>query len=456
MRKKDHNRRMARHLYGWPCYWHKLRGGWRAESSPCITIFPWPRTITQIVKMRIWQNKGQVPWYGSWKWLYPYGPCQAVCHCSLASTQTVKAVQSFLGFCNFYRKFVPGFSNTVAPLTTLIQKNQPWMWGPDQQTAFVTLLSHFQTTPILCLPDVHHPFIIMTNASLLASGGVLMQKDDNSDHHPCVYFSQMFSPAEWNYDIYDCKLLAVIHTLDHWHHYLQGMSHLVTLLTNHKNLMYFCQPQKLSCRQTQWMMFLQDFDLHFIHIPGSTMGLANALSHLVDPDTSSNHTNITLLPDNLFIHAIDTTLVDKSSTTTDPLVRPYFLISLLPTGIFLILVFISKTVFIFLPTLAMTLLPLFTHPSLPAMGGSFTPTPCHLVTTGGWVCPPLFVALSLVVPSVNRWRSIPTQLSLCSPLSPLPAPAHFRNYPLTWSPITHLLMATILCWLWSTMVFQRG
>ena len=99
---------------------------------------------------------------------------------------------------------------------------------------------------ILHLPNVRHPFVVMTNASLLASGGVLMQKDDNSDLHSCAYLSQMFTLAEQNYDIYDQELLTVIHALDHWHHYLQGTSHLVTLLTNHKNLTYFCQPQKLS------------------------------------------------------------------------------------------------------------------------------------------------------------------------------------------------------------------
>ena len=236
--------------------------------------------------------------------------------------KTVKAVRSFLDFCNFYRKFIPGFSNTVVPLTALTQKNQPWIWGSKQQDAFTTLLSRFQTTPVLHLPDVRHPFIVMTDASLLASGGVLMQQDDNRDLHPCTYLSQMFSAAEWNYDIYNHELLAIIHALDHWCHYLQGTSHPVTLLTDHKNLMYFHHPQKLSCHQAQWMMFLQDFNLHFIHVPGSTMGPGNALSHLIDPDVSSDNTNVTLLPDDLFIHAIDMALVDKisSSTPTDLLV----------------------------------------------------------------------------------------------------------------------------------------
>ena len=78
------------------------------------------------------------------------------------------------------------------------------------------VLSKFQAAPVLCLPDVHCPFIVMTDASLLAGGGVLMQKDDNGDLHPCAYLSQMFTPAERNYDIYDWELLAVIHALDHW------------------------------------------------------------------------------------------------------------------------------------------------------------------------------------------------------------------------------------------------
>ena len=69
-------------------------------------------------------------------------------------------------------------------------------------------------------------------------------------------------------------------------------------------------------------MFLQDFDLHFIHVPGSAMGPADALSRLPDPDTSSDNVDVTVHPDDLFIRAIDAVLVDKisSSSSSDPLV----------------------------------------------------------------------------------------------------------------------------------------
>ena len=100
------------------------------------------------------------------------------------------------------------------------------------------------------------------------------------------------------------------------------MTHPITLLTDHKNLTYFRQPQKLSHRQARWMMFLQDFDLHFVHLPGSAMGPADALSRLPDSDTSSDNVDVTVLPDDLFIRAIDIALVDKisSSSSSDPLV----------------------------------------------------------------------------------------------------------------------------------------
>ena len=103
------------------------------------------------------------------------GPAKLSVIATWPPPKSVKAVHALLGFCNFYRKFIPGFSNVIAPLTALTHKNYPWMWGPPQQVVFTTLLSHFHTTPVLHLPNVQCSFIVMTDTSLLASGGVLMQ-----------------------------------------------------------------------------------------------------------------------------------------------------------------------------------------------------------------------------------------------------------------------------------------
>ena len=106
---------------------------------------------------------------------------------------SVKGVQSFLGFANFYHKFISNYSNIVTLLTFLTKKDQPWIWSSLQQHAFNHLRQIFSSAPILTIPDTSHPFSLMTNASLLAAGAVLMQKDVNGDLDPCAYFSKMFS-----------------------------------------------------------------------------------------------------------------------------------------------------------------------------------------------------------------------------------------------------------------------
>ena len=151
----------------------------------------------------------------------------------------VKAVRSFIGFCNFYQKFIPNFSVLARPLHDLTRKGVSFHWGKEQDNAFIKLKEMFLSAPVIKMPDTTKPFFVMTNASLTASGGILMQKDSNGDLHPCAYHSTTFSPAEWNYDIYDRELLAVIQALKEWRHYLTGTEHPVMVITDHKNLGYF-------------------------------------------------------------------------------------------------------------------------------------------------------------------------------------------------------------------------
>ena len=176
---------------------------------------------------------------------------------------SVKGIQLFTRFVNFYRKFILDFSNIVAPLNLLTRKGELWVWTQLQQCAFEHLKHIFFSAPVLQIPDVTHPFSIITDASLLAAEAVLMQVDENSDLHSCTYFSHTFSSVQHNYDIYDCELLVVILALEEWHQYLQGTTHPIIIITDHKNLSYVKDPQKLSRRQARWSLFFQDFDLQW-------------------------------------------------------------------------------------------------------------------------------------------------------------------------------------------------
>ena len=143
----------------------------------------------------------------------------------------------------------------------MTKKGIPFNWGKEQDEAFIKLKETFLWALVIKMPDTTKPFFVMTDASLTAFGGILMQKDSNRDLHPCAYHSATFSLAERNYDIYNRELLAVIQALKEWHHYLMGIEHPVTIITDHKNLGYFKQPQNLSRWQARWWLFLQEYNI---------------------------------------------------------------------------------------------------------------------------------------------------------------------------------------------------
>jgi Reverse transcriptase (RNA-dependent DNA polymerase)/RNase H-like domain found in reverse transcriptase len=92
--------------------------------------------------------------------------------------QTLTQVKSFLGFCNFYSEFIPRYADMTSPLNRLSRKDVPWEWGPVQQQAFDALKDAFRTHVTLRYPDPDRPFILETDASLVAIASVLLQKDD--------------------------------------------------------------------------------------------------------------------------------------------------------------------------------------------------------------------------------------------------------------------------------------
>ena len=123
-------------------------------------------------------------------------PIKLAAICNWKPPASVKGICSILGFANFYHKFIPNFSHVVTPLNLLTRKDQPWNWTSLQQKAFDTLRRAFSSRPVLSVPDVTHPFSIMTNTSLFAARAVLLQDNLNGDSHPCTYFSKTFIPAE--------------------------------------------------------------------------------------------------------------------------------------------------------------------------------------------------------------------------------------------------------------------
>lgn len=124
---------------------------------------------------------------------------------------TIKELQRFLGFANFYRRFILNYSSVVAPLTDLLKgKPKSLSWTPQASNALKKLQNAFATAPFLVYPDPDKPFIVAVDASTSRVVAVLSQQQGTSLRlHSCAYFSRKMTPAEQNYDLGNRELLAI-------------------------------------------------------------------------------------------------------------------------------------------------------------------------------------------------------------------------------------------------------
>jgi hypothetical protein len=170
----------------------------------------------------------------------------------------LKDVESFLGFANFYRWFIRGFSKIAAPLNQL-KGNKEWHWGEEEQNAFEQLKKRITEEPVLALPQQDGQFQVEVDTSGYAIGGVLSQEQQGK-WCPIAFLSRTMTPAKQNYEIYDKELLAIIEALKVWRQYLLDAKEQFEVWTDHENLKYYQEPQKLNGQQARWYLKLQDYD----------------------------------------------------------------------------------------------------------------------------------------------------------------------------------------------------
>jgi len=146
---------------------------------------------------------------------------------SWKTPNSLTEVQSFLGFANFYRRFIKDYSRVARPLTELTKKEtgRNWSWNEEAGAASRELKHRFTTAPILAHFDPTRPVIMETDASDFAIGAVLSQRDKENQLHPVAFHSRKFSPAEINYEIHDQELLAIVDEFKHWRRYCEGTEH---------------------------------------------------------------------------------------------------------------------------------------------------------------------------------------------------------------------------------------
>ena len=240
---------------------------------------------------------------------------------------SVKTVQSFLGFANYYRKFIKGYGGVAAPLTELTKKDQEFEWTEKAQHAFDTLKKQFTEEPVLRSFNPNKEIVLETDASDYAIGACLGQPGQDDKVQPVAYYSRKMTPAELNYDVHDKELLAIVEAFSHWRAYLEGSKYVVQVYTDHKNLIYFTTTKKLTRRQVRWSEELSAYDFRITYRKGSENGRADALSRQTEYEGYKVERERAILkqgPDGLvYNHELATIAVIEDNTWENKLKEAY-------------------------------------------------------------------------------------------------------------------------------------
>ncbi|KAK3570304.1 hypothetical protein QTP86_017185 [Hemibagrus guttatus] len=172
---------------------------------------------------------------------------------------TVRELQWFLGFANFYRQFTRNYSSVAGPLMSLLRgKPKRLVWTDQAWAAFQQLKECFTSAPILRYPDPDLPFVVEVDTSSSSLGAVLSQRHGEPGKlHPCASYSRKLTATEANYDVGNRELMAIKVALEEWRHWLEGARHPF---------------------QARWALFFTCFQFTVTYCPGSKNGKADALS----------------------------------------------------------------------------------------------------------------------------------------------------------------------------------
>ncbi len=189
--------------------------------------------------------------------------------------ESVREVQSFLGFANFYSRFVKEFFRIAHPLTdtskgaeqrkkkdlVLRKKN---FFTPEARRSFQELVAAFTNSPLLVYFDAKRPLRLDTDVSGYIISGILLQKQE-TEWKVVAYFSRKMIDAERNYEIHDAELLTIVESFCHCRQYLKQPYHHMEILTDHSNLCAFMSTYNLTRRQVRWAFDLSAFDFRLVY-----------------------------------------------------------------------------------------------------------------------------------------------------------------------------------------------
>lgn len=193
----------------------------------------------------------------------------------------LKELHSYLGLCQYFKRFVPSFSIIARPLNNLTKKDVPFDFGKECQEAYERLRDALTTAPILAIYDPKRETELHCDASSRGFGAVLLQRGDDRKLHPVSYYSKGTTPQEAKYHSFELETLAIIYALRRFRTYLEGIP--FKIITDCNSLTLTLNKREMNPRIARWALELENYDYSVCHRPGVRMGHVDALSrcHIV-------------------------------------------------------------------------------------------------------------------------------------------------------------------------------
>ena len=181
--------------------------------------------------------------------------------------RNVSQLKSFLGSLNYYSKFLPNLSSTLAPLYRLLHKSARWNWGTEQQAAFNHAKHSLSSDSLLVHYDPSKELILACDASPYGVGAVLSHKLENGIEKPIAFASRSLAPAEKKYSQLDKEALAIIFGVKRFYQYLYGRQ--FTILSDHQPLQHIfgehkATPTLTSAQIQRWALTLAAYHYHIV------------------------------------------------------------------------------------------------------------------------------------------------------------------------------------------------
>ena len=191
--------------------------------------------------------------------------------------QNRKQVEQFLGFINYHCSFIPDLARITAPLYELTGPKAKWCWGEDHSKAFDKLKEVMTSVTVLGCPTAEDPFILDTDASDFAVGGVLSQVQDGQER-PISFASKVLNPAQRDYCTTRKELLAVVVFTRHFRHYLLGR--VFRIRTDHASLVWLMRFKHPSGQLARWLIELGQYAFQIEHRSGTKHLNADGMSRI--------------------------------------------------------------------------------------------------------------------------------------------------------------------------------